>query len=82
MPLVTSIVFVVLGFTPDAFFDATVGYSHFGPLAWSAILAMVGVLFAVIAFLRAVDLDDRRLRAWATAAFVVGMFRVFIVPLI
>jgi len=76
--LLTAGVFVLLGFTPDAFFDATVGYSHFGPLAWSAILAMVGVLFAVIAVLRSVDTGDAGMRAWAVGVGAVGLLRVFV----
>ncbi len=76
-----AIAFVVLGFTPVAWAARVMGYGYFGPIAWPAILAMVGVLFAVIAFLRAVDTGIKPARNQAVAVAAVGLVRLFVLPL-
>lgn len=78
--LVTAWVFAVLGYTPISWVERAFGIAYFGPLAWPAIVAMVGVLFGVIALLRSLDLDDRRLRAWAAGALALGLVRVLLFP--
>lgn len=77
-----AVVFVLLGWIPVAFLDWLPGRGYFGPLEIPAILAMVGVLFAVIGVLRAVDLHDGRLRATSIAVGLVGLLRLFLVPLL
>lgn len=80
--VVTAWVFALLGYTPIVWYERLIGYGHFGPLAWPAILAMVGVLFAVIAILRSIDLKDATLRNWAIGAFAVAMLRLFVGPML
>lgn len=80
--LLTSAAFILLGFTPVSWWAALVGYGYFGPIAWPAILAMVGVLFAVIALLRSVDLHDQRLRTMALVLLGLGLVRLFLAPLL
>lgn len=79
--IVTAAVFVVIGFTPWKWWESLIGFGYFGPVEVPAILAMVGVLFGFIAFLRAIDLGDTRLRAYAAAALAVGFVRLFLMPL-
>lgn len=78
--LLTAAIFVLLGFTPVAWSQAVLGFGYFGPLEVPAILAMVGVLFAFIAVLRAVDTEDVPLRTQALIAAAAGLLRLFIVP--
>lgn len=80
--VVTAWAFTLLGFIPTGTWAGAFGYGYFGPIAWPAILAMVGVLFAVIALLRSIDLEDLRLRKLALAALVIGMLRLFLAPLL
>ncbi len=79
--LVTAWIFVLIGFTPTGIWLRVLGFDRFGPLEVSAILAMVGVLFGFIALLRAIDLADVRLRAMAIGALVLGLGRLFLLPL-
>lgn len=79
--LITAFVFVVLGFTPVAWVERLIGFGYFGPIAWSAILSMVGVLFGLIALLRSIDLKDPTLRNAALVALVLGLGRLFIAPM-
>lgn len=72
--------FALVGYLPPAWFARLVGFSHFGPLEVPAILAMVGVLFAVIGILRAVDWKDQRTLRWSLVAGILAMGRLFILP--
>lgn len=72
--------FALAGFLPPSLFERLIGFGYFGPLAVPAILAMVGVLFAVIGVLRAVDWKDQRALRWSVAAGVVALGRLFLVP--
>lgn len=78
--LVAAYVFVAIGFTPVSWYTRLLGYGYFGPIAWPAILAMVGVLFGVIALLRSLDLEDATLRNAAIVALILGLLRLFIFP--
>lgn len=78
--LVTAAVFIVVGYTPVAWWEAALRTGHFGPLQIPAIVAMVGILFAFIALLRSIDLQDRRLRMWAGIALALGLVRLFLFP--
>jgi hypothetical protein len=79
-PLVAAIIFVALGFMPNSWVEAALTYAYFGPVAWTAILCMVGVLFAVIALLRSLDLEDQKLRNAAIVLLLIGLARLFILP--
>ena len=72
--------FALVGYVPVTVFERLVGFGHFGPLAVPAILAMVGVLFAVIGVLRAVDWRDQRALRWSVAAGIIALGRLFVVP--
>lgn len=81
-PLLAGVFFVLLGYSPVAFWARIMGYGYFGPLAWPAILAMVGVLFGVIALLRSLDLEDQKLRNAAIVVLLLGLVRLFIAPML
>lgn len=81
-PLLAGVVFVLLGYSPISFWARIMGYGYFGPLAWPAILAMIGVLFGVIALLRSLDLEDKKLRNAALVVLVLGLGRLFIAPML
>ncbi len=72
----------LVGYLPAALFAQVLGFSHFGPLAVPAIIAMVGVLFATIGLFRALDWKDQRALNWSIAAGVVGLLRLFLIPLL
>jgi hypothetical protein len=78
--LVAAALFVALGWTPTAVWMALLGVAYFGPLHYSAILAIVGVLAAAIAVLRSLDTGDLRLRRYALAIGGIGMGRLFVLP--
>lgn len=78
--LVTAWICVLIGFTPWTVWRQVLGFGYFGPIQVPAIIAMVGVLFAVIAVLRALDLQDVRLRNLGLLAGVLGMVRLFLLP--
>ncbi len=79
--LVTAWVCIVVGYTPWTLWRSLLGFGYFGPIQVPAIIAMVGVLFAVIAVLRAVDLHDKRLRTMGLVAGTLGLVRLFLLPL-
>ncbi len=72
--------FVVAGYLPLGWYAAILGFGKFGPLEVPAIVAMVGVLFAVIGILRAVDWKDPQALRWSSIAGVLGFVRLFVVP--
>lgn len=72
--------FALVGYLPASLFERLVGFGHFGPLAVPAILAMVGVLFAVIGVLRAVDWRDQGTLRWSLLAGVLALGRLFVLP--
>lgn len=78
--LVTAAIAVAIGFTHWTWWRALIGFGYFGPIEVPAIIAMVGVLFAFIALLRAVDLKDAKQRTWAIAIGVAGLLRLFLLP--
>lgn len=80
--VVTAWIFILLGFTPNVLWRKLLGFDYFGPLEVSAILTMVGVLFAFIAVLRSVDLGDLRLRWAGGVALALGLIRLFLLPLV
>ncbi|MGB1587083.1 MAG: hypothetical protein ACPHID_08590 [Thermoplasmatota archaeon] len=80
--LLAGAALVLIGFTPVDFWAGIIGYGYFGPLAWPAIFAMVGVLFGVIALLRSLDLEDRTLRNASILVLVLGLLRLFIAPML
>lgn len=74
--------FVLVGWIPPSWMAAVIGFGYFGPLALPAVLAMVGVLAAVIGVMRSLDLQDLRLRRTCLAIGGVGMLRLFLMPLL
>lgn len=80
--LIVGAVLVLVGFSPVSFWARLLGYGYFGPLAWPAIFAMVGVLFGVIALLRSLDLEDQKLRNASLVVLILGLARLFIVPML
>ncbi len=78
--LVTGWIFVLIGYTPYRLWENILGFGYFGPIEVPAILAMVGVLFAFIALLRSVDLQEHKARNLAAAAMLVGFVRLFLLP--
>ena len=80
-PLKVSAVFVLLGWLPASGYAALLGVGFFGPLALPAIAAMIGMLFAAIGLLRAVDTGDKRTRAWSIALGALAFVRLFVQPM-
>ncbi len=80
--LIVAWIGVIVGYTPWQWWRSGIGFGYFGPIEVPAILAMVGVLFAFIALLRAVDLKDTRQRTAAVAAMAVGLLRLFLLPFV
>ncbi len=74
-------ILALIGWTPIAWWEAALGTAYFGPLAFPAICAMVGVLFVVIGLLRGLDTKDVRSRPWLIGAGAIGMARLFVLPL-
>lgn len=78
--VVVGWVLVLLGFTPTSLWERILGFGYFGPIEVSAIITMVGVLFAFIAVLRSIDLGDMRLRLFGGIALGLGLVRLFLMP--
>ncbi len=72
--------FSLAGFLPLGLFAAVLGFGKFGPLEVPAIISMVGMLFAVIGILRAVDWKDAKALRVSTLAGVLSFVRLFLMP--
>ena len=73
-------VLVAVGWVPMPVWEVVLERPYFGPLALPAVVAMGGVLSALIGVLRSVDLGDRRLRWTCVAIGAAGMARLFVLP--
>lgn len=76
----TSIIFAVIGLIPSKWIGIG-GFHAFGPLAFTAIFAIVGVLFGLLAIIRHGELQNKRAFQIGIAATALGLLRLFIYPL-
>lgn len=75
----TSIVFAVLGLIPSDWIGIG-GVHAFGPIAFTAIFAIVGVLFGFLAVFRHGELKDLIALRVGIAGAALGVVRLFIYP--
>lgn len=78
---ITSIVFAALGLTPRAVFGSALGVEAFGPVAFPAIFAIVGVLFGLLTLVRHGELQNPAALKLGIAGLLIGLLRLFIYPL-
>ena len=74
--------FALLGLLPKSFFKSAFTAHALGPLAFSAILAIVGVLFGFLVLFRYGELQHRPSRDLAIAAIAIGLARLLIAPML
>lgn len=75
----TSIVFALLGLVPSQWIGIG-GFHAFGPIAFTAIFAIVGVMFGFLAVFRHGELQDKRALAVGITGAALGLLRLFIYP--
>ncbi len=76
----TAIVFALLGMIPSQWIGIG-GVHAFGPIAFTAIFAIVGVLFGLLSIIRHGELQKRIALQLGIAAVALGALRLFIYPL-
>lgn len=74
-----SLVFAVLGLMPSTWLKIG-GVHAFGPVAFTAILSIVGVLFGFLAVFRHGELKDQRALIIGSVGAGLGLVRLFIYP--
>lgn len=77
----TALIAGILGIVPKSVFASLPNEGHFGPLSFTALFAVVAILFAVIAGMRYVDLRQKRILWVGMTGGVLGLIRLFIYPL-
>ncbi len=79
---IVSIVFAVLGLTPRAVFGSALGVEAFGPIAFPAIFAIVGVMFGLLTLIRHGELQNLLALRLGIAGLSIGLIRLFLYPLL